>query len=141
MTEAEVFTAVETMARNARAASYKLSQLSTQTKNEILQAMAAELRARTPEIVTANGLDLEAGTLKGLSQPMLERLKLDEKKVEAIASGIDQVVALLDPVGQVMEAWTRPNGMRLEQVRVPIGTRAVTDLSSSEGSIAHCLRV
>ena len=122
MTEAEVFTAVETMARNARAASYKLSQLSTQTKNEILRAMAAELRARTPEIVTANGLDLEAGTLKGLSQPMLERLKLDEKKVEAIASGIDQVVALPDPVGQVMEAWTRPNGMRLEQVRVPIGT-------------------
>ena len=122
MTEAEVFTAVETMARNARAASYKLSQLSTQTKNEILRAMAAELRARTPEIVTANGLDLEAGTLKGLSQPMLERLKLDEKKVGAIASGIDQVVALPDPVGQVMEAWTRPNGMRLEQVRVPIGT-------------------
>jgi glutamate-5-semialdehyde dehydrogenase len=122
MTEAEVFSAVETLARNARAASYRLSQLSTETKNAILVAMAAELRARTPEIVAANALDLEAGTLKGLSKPMLERLKLDEKKVEAIASGIDQVVALPDPVGQIMEKWTRPNGMHLQQVRVPIGT-------------------
>lgn len=122
MTEAEVFTAVEMLARNARAASYRLSQLSTDAKNAILKAMAAELRDRTPEIVAANDLDLEAGTLKGLSKPMLERLKLDKKKVEAIASGIDQVVALPDPVGQVMEEWTRPNGMRLQQVRVPIGT-------------------
>ena len=125
MTEAEVFSAVETLARNARAASYRLSQLSTETKNAILVAMAAELRARTPEIVAANALDLEAGTLKGLSKPMLERLKLDEKKVEAIASGIDQVVALPDPVGQIMEKWTRPNGMHLQQVRVPIGTLGI----------------
>ena len=122
MTEDEVFSAVETLARNARAASYRLSQLSTDAKNAILRAMAAELRARTPEIVAANALDLKAGEEKGLSKPMLERLKLDEKKVEAIASGIDQVVALPDPVGKVMEEWTRPNGMRLQQVRVPIGT-------------------
>ncbi|QJE98194.1 glutamate-5-semialdehyde dehydrogenase [Luteolibacter luteus] len=122
MTEAEVFTAVETLARNARTASYRLSQLSTHAKNAILEAMAAELRARTPEIVAANALDLKAGEEKGLSKPMLERLKLDEKKVEAIARGIDQVVALPDPVGQVMDEWARPNGMRLQQVRVPIGT-------------------
>ena len=122
MTEAEVFTAVETLARNARAASYRLSQLSTDAKNAILKAMAAELRARTAEIVAANALDLKAGEEKGLSKPMLERLKLDESKVEAIAHGIDQVVALPDPVGQVMDEWSRPNGMRLQQVRVPIGT-------------------
>ena len=122
MTDAEVFSAVETLARNARAASYRLSQLSTGTKNAILRAMAAELRARTPEILAANALDLAAGESKGLSKPMLDRLKLDEKKVDAIAGGIEQVAALPDPVGQVMEEWTRPNGMRLQQVRVPIGT-------------------
>lgn len=122
MTDAEVFSAVETLARNARAASYKLSQLTTDQKNDILKAMAAELRARTPEIVAANALDLAAGEAKGLAKPMLERLKLDAAKVEAIAHGIDQVIALPDPVGQVMEKYTRPNGMHLQQVRVPIGT-------------------
>ncbi|WP_193214500.1 glutamate-5-semialdehyde dehydrogenase [Luteolibacter marinus] len=122
MTEAEVFTAVEELARNARAASYQLAQLSTDTKNAILRSMAAGLRAATPEILAANALDIEAGEAKGLSKPMLDRLRLDEKKVDAIAGGIEQVAALPDPVGQVMEKWTRPNGIHLEQVRVPIGT-------------------
>jgi glutamate-5-semialdehyde dehydrogenase len=122
MTDAEVFSAVETLARNARAAAHRLSQLSTEQKNAILLAMAKELRARTREVLAANDLDLAAGELKGLSKPMLERLKLDAKKVDAIAGGIEQVAALPDPVGQVMEEWTRPNGMRLQQVRVPIGT-------------------
>jgi glutamate-5-semialdehyde dehydrogenase len=122
MTEAEVFSAVEVLARNARAAAHRLSQLPTATKNAILLAMAAELRARTPEILAANAVDLAAGEEKGLSKPMLERLKLDAKKVDAIAGGIEQVAALPDPVGQVMEEWSRPNGMRLQQVRVPIGT-------------------
>jgi glutamate-5-semialdehyde dehydrogenase len=122
MTEAEVFSAVEELARNARAAAYKLSQLTGDQKNTILRAMAAELRARTPEIVAANALDLAAGEEKGLSKPMLERLKLDAEKVNGVACGIDQVVALPDPVGQVMEKWTRPNGMHIHQTRVPIGT-------------------
>ncbi|TAE75900.1 MAG: glutamate-5-semialdehyde dehydrogenase [Verrucomicrobia bacterium] len=122
MTDAEVFSAVEILARNARAAAHRLSQLSTGTKNAILLAMAAELRARTSEILAANALDLAAGEAKGLSKPMLERLKLDEKKVDAMAGGIEQVAALPDPVGEVMEEWSRPNGMRLQQVRVPIGT-------------------
>ena len=59
---------------------------------------------------------------KGLSAAMLDRLRLDEPRIEAMAAGIDQVATLPDPVGQVMEAWTRPNGIRIEQVRVPIGT-------------------
>ena len=122
MTDAEVFSAVETLARNARTAAHRLSQLTTEQKNAILLAMAKELRARTSQILAANDLDLAAGELKGLSKPMLERLKLDAKKVDAIAGGIEQVASLPDPVGQVMEEWTRPNGMRLQQVRVPIGT-------------------
>lgn len=122
MTEAEVHSAVETLARQARAAAYQLSRLTTERKNAILLAMAQELRTHTPEILAANALDLGVGEEKGLSKPMLDRLRLDEKKIEAIAGGIEQVAALPDPVGQVMEQWTRPNGMRLEQVRVPIGT-------------------
>src|SRR5688572_13564618 len=110
------------MGRQARAAAHKLAQLSSDEKNAILRAMATELRARTPELLAANALDLEAGRAKGLSNAMLDRLKLDESRVEAMASGIDQVATLPDPVGQVMETWTRPNGIRIEQVRVPIGT-------------------
>jgi glutamate-5-semialdehyde dehydrogenase len=80
MTDAEVFSAVETLARNARAAAHRLSQLSTEQKNAILLAMAKELRARTPEILAANALDLAAGEAKALSNPIIDRLKLDAKK-------------------------------------------------------------
>jgi glutamate-5-semialdehyde dehydrogenase len=122
MTSEEIHIAVETMARQARAAALKLSQLSTAEKNAILGAMAAGLRAATPAILEANGRDLADGEAKGLSPAMLDRLRLDEARVGAMAQGIEQVVALTDPVGGVMESWTRPNGIRLEQVRVPIGT-------------------
>ncbi|MGE9271254.1 MAG: glutamate-5-semialdehyde dehydrogenase, partial [Verrucomicrobiales bacterium] len=91
-------------------------------KNEILRAMAEGLRAATPAILEANGKDLEAGEAKGLTGAMLDRLRLDAKRVEAIAGGVEQVAGLPDPVGSVMEAWERPNGLGLEQVRVPIGT-------------------
>ncbi|MCH7225925.1 glutamate-5-semialdehyde dehydrogenase [Verrucomicrobiaceae bacterium E54] len=110
------------MARRARAAALKLSQLSTDGKNAILAAMATGLREATPAVLAANAKDLSAGGEKGLAPAMLDRLRLDEARVEAIAGGIEQVAGLPDPVGQVMESWTRPNGMRLEQVRVPIGT-------------------
>jgi glutamate-5-semialdehyde dehydrogenase len=122
MTETDVPAAIETMAKQARAASYRLSQLSTDRKNAILLAMAAEVRASKPEITAANILDLVAGEAKGLTKAMLDRLRLDEKRIEAIAAGIDQVASLPDPTGQVIDRWTRPNGIRLEQVRVPIGT-------------------
>ncbi|MEI7927146.1 MAG: glutamate-5-semialdehyde dehydrogenase [Verrucomicrobiales bacterium] len=113
---------IHQMGRQARAAAYRLSQLSTAEKNTILLAMAAELRARIPTLLAANALDLDAGKTKGLSAAMLDRLKLDETRVEAMAAGIDQVANLPDPVGQVLDDWTRPNGIRIEQVRVPIGT-------------------
>jgi glutamate-5-semialdehyde dehydrogenase len=113
---------IHEMGRNARQASYRLSQLSSDQKNAILHAMAAELRARVPSLLEANALDIAAGEAKGLSGAMLDRLRLDEKRVEAIAAGIDQVATLPDPVGQVMDDWSRPNGIRIQQVRVPIGT-------------------
>lgn len=113
---------IHQMGQQARAAAHRLSQLSSDEKNAILRAMAAVIRARVPELLAANALDLQAGKAKGLSGAMLDRLKLDEARVEAMAAGIDQVATLPDPVGQVLDDWTRPNGIRIEQVRVPIGT-------------------
>ncbi len=113
---------IHQMGKQAREAAYKLAQLTSDEKNAILRAMAAAIRKATPELLVANTKDLAAGTEKGLSSAMLDRLKLDEKRIEAMAAGIDQVATLPDPVGQVMESWERPNGIRIEQVRVPIGT-------------------
>ena len=113
---------IHQMGRQARAAAYKLAQLTNAEKNTILKAMAAAIRESAPILLDANATDLAAGEAKGLSAAMLDRLRLDEARVEAMATGIDQVAALPDPVGLVMEAWERPNGMRIEQVRVPIGT-------------------
>jgi glutamate-5-semialdehyde dehydrogenase len=110
------------MGRQARAAAHKLSQLSSDEKNTILREMAAAIRRRTPELLAANVLDLAAAEAKGISGAMLDRLKLDEKRIEAMAAGIEQVATLPDPVGQVLDAWDRPNGIKISQVRVPIGT-------------------
>jgi glutamate-5-semialdehyde dehydrogenase len=113
---------IEEMGRNARAAAYRLAQLSSETKNDILRAMAGSLRQREAEILAANDLDLKAGEEKGLSAAMLDRLRLDPLRLEAVAAGVEQVAQLPDPVGQVLDSWERPNGIRIEQVRVPIGT-------------------
>ena len=113
---------IHQMGRQARAAAYQLAQLTSDEKNAILRAMAGAIRERVPELLGANDLDLAAGVEKGLSAAMLDRLRLDATRIEAMAAGIDQVATLSDPVGRIMEAWTRPNGMRIEQVRVPIGT-------------------
>ncbi|MCX6846359.1 MAG: glutamate-5-semialdehyde dehydrogenase [Verrucomicrobia bacterium] len=110
------------MGRQARAAAYRLAQLSSDEKNAILGAMASSIRANAAALMQANDKDLAAGVEKGLSAAMLDRLRLDEARIEAMAAGIDQVATLPDPVGQVMDAWERPNGIRIEQVRVPIGT-------------------
>ncbi|MCP5532223.1 MAG: glutamate-5-semialdehyde dehydrogenase [Akkermansiaceae bacterium] len=113
---------IHQMGRQARQTAYQLAQLSSDEKNAILRAMAASLREAAPELLAANAKDLEAGTQKGLSSAMLDRLRLDDARIEAMAAGIDQVATLPDPVGQMMETWTRPNGIAIEQVRVPIGT-------------------
>jgi glutamate-5-semialdehyde dehydrogenase len=113
---------IHQMGQQARAAAHLLAQLSSDEKNAILREMATSIRSRVPTLLAANALDLEAGKAKGLSSAMLDRLKLDETRVEAMALGIEQVATLPDPVGQVLDDWTRPNGIRIEQVRVPIGT-------------------
>lgn len=113
---------IHQMGKQARTAAYSLAQLSSEEKNTILLAMAAAIREAVPELLEANAKDIAAGEAKGLSAAMLDRLRLDEKRIEAMAAGIDQVATLPDPVGQVLEKWTRPNGIEIEQIRVPIGT-------------------
>jgi glutamate-5-semialdehyde dehydrogenase len=113
---------IHQMGKQARAASYALAQLSADEKNEILRAMAASIRSHAAKVLEANALDLAAGKEKGLSAAMLDRLMLNDARIEAMAAGIDQVATLPDPAGQTLDAWERPNGIRIEQIRVPIGT-------------------
>ena len=113
---------IHEMGRKARAAAYSLSQLTTERKDTILRAMAQGLREASAEILSENYKDILAGEKKGLSTAMLDRLRLGEARLEAIAAALEHVATLPDPVGQVLDDWQRPNGIRIEQVRVPIGT-------------------
>ena len=109
------------MGERARVAAHALAQVPTERKNAILLAMADELITREPEILAANARDLAAAETNGLSAAIKDRLRLDSKRLAAIAGGIRQVAALPDPVGEVLAAWSRPNGLRIEKRRVPIG--------------------
>jgi glutamate-5-semialdehyde dehydrogenase len=107
--------------RGARTAALALGLASTDQKNRALRAAAASLRARRHKIIAANGRDMRAAAAKDLSPALLDRLKLDEKRVEAMARGLDDIAELADPIGTVLAEWTRPNGMRIQRVRVPLG--------------------
>lgn len=113
---------IHKMGRQARAAAYSLSQLTTKKKNTILRAMAQGLRDASATILSENLKDIAAGEAKSLSSAMLDRLRLDDARLEAVAAALEHVATLSDPVGQVLDDWDRPNGIRIEQVRVPIGT-------------------
>ena len=109
------------LGRQAKAASRELAQLSTAEKNQCLLAMASELEQNAATIMTANALDMKTGAELGLSSAMLDRLKLDEKRIAAMAKGLREVTALPDPVGRVLDDRVRPNGLRLQKVSTPIG--------------------
>jgi glutamate-5-semialdehyde dehydrogenase len=109
------------MGRRAREAARALALASTEQKNEALERMAARLEAASEKIIAANRQDLEAARAKGRDAAFLDRLKLDPMRVAAMARGLREVAALADPVGQVMARWTRPNGLEISRVRVPLG--------------------
>lgn len=111
--------------RNARAAARPLATASTEQKNAALQAMAAALDSRTNEILSENAKDMERGAAAGLSDAVLDRLKLDQNRVAAIAQGIREIAALADPVGSIIAEWDRPNGLHIERVRTPLGVVGV----------------
>ncbi len=109
------------LARQAKAASRLLAGLSTAEKNQALLAMADALEREAGVLKEANARDLETGRQAGLSAAMLDRLRLDDKRIAGMARGLREVAALPDPVGRVLDDRTRPNGLRLQKVSVPIG--------------------
>lgn len=109
------------LAQRAKAAAAELATLSTEVKNKALKAMARALRERAPEILEANAKDMEAGQAQGLSRALLDRLLLNEKRIEEMAQGLEALVSLPDPVGEITSMWTRPNGLRIGRMRVPLG--------------------
>jgi glutamate-5-semialdehyde dehydrogenase len=113
------------LAEKAREASRKLAGVQPGVKNAALLAMADQLTGRATEMIEANALDLTAAQQRGLSPAMIDRLRLDEKRIQAMAHGIKEVAALPDPVGAVYDMATRPNGLKIGRMRVPIGVVAI----------------
>jgi glutamate-5-semialdehyde dehydrogenase len=109
------------LAKAGRAAQRVLASLPSEQKAAALRAAAAALRAAEPDILAANAADIANGEANGLSAAMLDRLKLDPARLAGIASAVDQVADLPDPVGQVIDNTRRPNGLDLRRVRVPVG--------------------
>ncbi len=112
---------IHDLGRRARAASRQLAQLSSEQKNAGLLAMADALMAAQEELLAANAQDVERARADGLSSAMIDRLTLNPARIAAMAEGIRTVAALPDPVGQVISQWTRPNGIVISKMRVPIG--------------------
>jgi len=113
--------AMHALGAEARAAARELALASTVAKNAALCAMAAHLRAAQSAILKANAADVSAAKAAGLAASFIDRLTLDEARVESIARGLEEIAELADPVGAVLSEWNRPNGLRIARVRVPIG--------------------
>jgi glutamate-5-semialdehyde dehydrogenase len=117
----EIGELMEGLGRAAVKAAAVLALASTERKNTALTAAAHAVRMRRDEILAANERDMSAARAAKLSGALLDRLKLDEKRVESIARSIEEVVALPDPIGTVIAGWDRPNGLNIQRVRVPLG--------------------
>lgn len=109
------------LAAQARSAATRLASVRTDARHAWLARVADELRLRTTEIVSANQMDLNAGTEAGLSSAMLDRLKLDADRIESLARAVEHIIGLPDPVGEVIDGHRRPNGLSVSRVRVPLG--------------------
>ena len=117
----DIATAMGEIGRRARAAARVLALAPAEQKNHALELMATAVRGQVSSILAANAEDVAEARSAAMTGAFLDRLALDPARVEAIAKGINAVRAVNDPVGVVTESWTRPNGMRIERVRVPLG--------------------
>src|SRR5271167_307875 len=106
----------------AKAASRRLAIATLEEKNTALKAAAKALRIATPRILEANAKDVEAAKAAERPAAFVDRLLLDEKRIAGVAKGIEEIAELPDPIGTVLAKWTRPNGLKFERVRVPLGT-------------------
>jgi glutamate-5-semialdehyde dehydrogenase len=113
------------LGRRAKAASRTLATASTGAKDAALNAAADLLVDRAPEIVEANADDVRRAEADGVSSTIVDRLRLTNSRIEGMADGLRKVAALSDPVGEIVEGWTRPNGLVIEKVRVPLGVVAI----------------
>ena len=118
-------TPLAALGARAKAAARPLATASTATKNAALGAAADLLEHRAAEVLAANAVDLAREEAGGMTRGLLDRLRLTEARVAAMAGGLRQVAALPDPVGEITEGWTRPNGLRISKVRVPLGVVAI----------------
>ena len=111
----------EDLGKRAKAAELAVSSASTQLKNNALAAISKALRENVQLIIAENEKDLKAAKENGMSESKQDRLKLDEGRIEGMAQGVDQLIAFTDPVGQITDGFTRPNGLRIIKSRVPLG--------------------
>jgi glutamate-5-semialdehyde dehydrogenase len=116
---------VAELGRRAKAAARHLARASSAEKDAGLLAAADLLVARTAEILEANAADVARAGEEGVSSTVIDRLRLSPERVEAMAGGLRQVASLPDPVGEVLDGWVRPNGLRIQRVRVPLGVVAI----------------
>jgi len=112
---------IHEIGRRAKTAARALALLGPKEKNSILLAMADELVVRSADILAANASDIAAAESNGLTKASIDRLRLTDKRIADMADGIRQVAALEDPVGEILRDWTRPNGIRIQKIRTPIG--------------------
>ena len=118
-------TPIPELARRAKAATTAVAIASTAEKDAALEAAADLLEANVDTIVEANAADVAAAEANGMEAPLVDRLRLDGGRIGGMASGLRQVAALRDPVGEITEGWVRPNGLRIEKTRVPLGVVAI----------------
>jgi len=116
---------MQDMGAAARAAAAELATASSDAKNRALRQAARSIRDRTADILAANAEDMTAGLAKGLTPAMLDRLELNNERVEAMAVGLESIADLADPVGQVLAGWDRPNGLHIDRVCTPLGVIGV----------------
>ncbi len=125
MTNTDIKALMQDIGKRAKAAAQTLASADAESKNRALREAATSLRDRSAEILVANDKDMAAGEEKGLSGPLLDRLKLTEDRLAGVGKGLKEIAALDDPVGAVMDAWDRPNGLKISRVRVPLGVIGV----------------
>lgn len=112
---------LEVLGKQAVAAKYLLQALSTAQKNQALTTVAEHLKKNTEKLLSANAIDIENGEKNGMHPGLIDRLRLTEARIEAMADGLLQIVELDDPIGECMEVFDRPNGLHIEKKRVPLG--------------------
>jgi len=117
----DLFADMRAMARQARAASHLLGRASAETRATALREAASIVRGRGAAILTANAKDMTAATARGTKSAFLDRLRLDDERIEAMARGLEVVADLPDPVGRTLDEWARPNGLTIQRISVPIG--------------------